>query len=296
MAEADNAVNDQVVADTTSTAPAADETQSTEVANDDFDLEESFDDGEGFGEESDQDETESDQPEADQPKEDAKETDTVEKPQTKADERKEQLKTEIDGYKEKLGIDPNTEIRDYVAAKNALKSAVEEANAKVYQPVTADELLEQENPDTGEYFTKSEAKFEAFKQQQEIREYNERVAEAQMVIEHESQRVINDFPMFDPKSDDYQPEIANEALEILKENLIRDEKTGQIIGSNLSPYKFYKTIANSARLMQEKGQINGQKATEKMLASADSVSSVTQSTKPKSDLDIDGFDEEANRW
>lgn len=191
---------------------------------------------------------------------------TEDKPRGKAEERKAQL---------------NTEIRDLVSQRNALKEQVTKANAEVYQPATENELTGETNPETGQPFTSTEAKVEAMRQAIEMRDYNEKVAEAQLTIESESQRVLTDFPIFNSENEGYDKELAEEAAELLQANLILDPNTGQVIGSNVSPYQLYKTLARASGISTVKGQIKGQQATEKMLANADGGSAAAPPAKAK---------------
>lgn len=174
-----------------------------------------------------------------------------EKPQGKAEERKAQL---------------NSEIRDLVAQRNAIKAEVEKANAEVYQPATEEELV-------NEGMNATEAKVESLRQQMELRDYNERVADAQLTLSSESMKVLDEFPMFNADSPEYEKELADAAAELLQANLIYDPDSKQVIGSNISPYKLYKTIATAAGISATKGQLKGQQAAEQMLASADTGSS-----------------------
>jgi len=203
-------------------------------------------------------ETESEEPEAKEaPKEPAEEKPAEETepepPKGKAEDRKTQL---------------NTEIRDLVAQRNALKEQVEKANSEVYQPATEDELTEQG-------MTSLEAKVEAMRQTQEMEKYNSQVADAQLTISSEADRVLQDFPIFNSESDQFDKELAEEAAQLLDANLIKDPNSGQIIGSNVSPYQLYKTLARASGISAVKGQMKGQKETEQMLANADSGASAT---------------------
>jgi hypothetical protein len=192
------------------------------------------------------------EPEA-KPDEAEKPEDKVEeKPLAKADERKAQL---------------NTEIRDLVSQRNSLRDQVAKANAEVYQVATEDELVDQG-------MSALEAKVEAMRQETEVSKYNERVAEEQLRIGHESDRVLRDFPMFNPESSEYDQELGEEAATLLRANLILDPNTQQVIGSNVSPYQLYKTLARASGISAAKGQIQGQQDTQAMLASADTASSV----------------------
>lgn len=187
---------------------------------------------------------------------------TEDKPQSKAEERKTQL---------------NTEIRDLVSQRNALKAEVEKANSEVYQPATEDELVDQG-------YTATDAKVEALRQSIEMKEYNDKVADAQLTISNDAQRVLTDFPTFNPESEGYDKELALEAAELAEANLIKDPNTGQIIGSNVPLYKIYKTLARASGISEAKGQIKGQQDTEKMLANADAPSSTAPAKKPADPL------------
>lgn len=200
--------------------------------------------------------------ESETPEAEADPADKPEEPQTKADERKAQL---------------NTEIRDLVSQRNALREEVAQANAQVYQPATEDELVQ-------EGMSAAEAKVEALRQELQVRDFNEKVAEAQLTIESESQRVLNDFPAFNPDSKEYDQDLANEAADLLKANLIFDQNTGQVIGSNVSPYQLYKTLARASTASAVRGQIKGQQDAEKMLANADTAGSAAPPKKASDPL------------
>lgn len=198
------------------------------------------------------------EPEAEEPEDTEKSAiEAPEKPLAKADERKAQL---------------NTEIRDLVSKRNTLKAEVEKANEEVYQPATEDELVD-------EGMSATDAKVEALRQEIEVSKYNERVADAQLTIGHESNRVLQDFPIFNPDSDEYEKELAEEAASLLDANLIRDPNTDQVIGSNVSPYQLYKTLARASGISTAKGQLKGQKDTETMLANADNASPAAPAKK-----------------
>lgn len=172
----------------------------------------------------------------------------------------------------------NTEIRDLVARRNALKKEVAEKNSEVYQPATEKELVEQGMDPV-------EAKLEAFKQEQAVRDYNDQVAEAQLTLESESDRVLRDFAWANPDNESFNKELAEEAAELLGANLVVDKNTGQVVGSNISPYQLYKTLDRAAAATTTKGRLEGQKDTEAMLANADAGASASPAKKPKDPLE-----------
>lgn len=188
------------------------------------------------------------------------ETDAEEQPRGKAEERKSQL---------------NTEIRDLVAKRNALRQEVEQQNSQVYQAQDRDELVEQG-------MSPEMAAIEQMRQEREIERYNNQVAEAQLTIDHEASRVINDYPIFNPESDHYKPELAQRAATLLQSNLVFDQNTGQVIGSNVSPYLLYQTLAETYQSSATEGQAKAQRSVERMSANADVPSSAAP---PKQKID-----------
>lgn len=202
-----------------------------------------------------EDEASEDQEAEDQANED--ETTGEEQPTSKAEERKTQL---------------NSEIRDLVSQRNAIKAEVEQLNNQVYAPESVQDLVNQGMSET-------DARIAAMEQRMELSQYNDRVAEAQLTISAESQRVLSDFPMFDPSSQQYKPEVATQAAEILKSALVFDQNTGQVVGSNVSPYALYKTINDANQASAVENQLAGQKATEQMLAAAEPQSSAVPKEK-----------------
>lgn len=179
--------------------------------------------------------------------EDQKVEETVEDKPRPAEERKTQL---------------NTEIRDLVSERNKLRDEVTKLNAEVYQPATEDELV-----DGG--MTAIEAKVEAMRQEREMDKFNSQVADAQLTISSESDRVLRDFSIFNPDSEDYDKELAEEAAGHLGSMLVIDPNTSQVIGSNGSVYQYYKTLARASGISATKGQLKGQADTEKQLANVD---------------------------
>lgn len=200
-------------------------------------------------------------------------SEVADKPESEADKPTEPLNKAADERKNQL----NAEIRDLVSRRNSLREEVARANSEVYQPATEDELVK-------DGMSATDAKVEALRQRIEMRDFNDQVAEAQLTIESESQRILNDFPIFNSNSDQFDEELSNEAATLLQANLIRDPNSGQIIGSNVSPYQLYKTLAKASGISAVKGQIKGQQATERMLANADNASPAAPAKKPADPL------------
>lgn len=184
-------------------------------------------------------------------------------PKRGAEARKGQLIDQIDRE--------NAEIRDLVAKKNRMKaekeqllSDVEQENAQAYQPPqlrkvpTVEILTQQENPETGDFYTQFEAKqiiqnirlqnqLEQSDYQRQLNEHNLKVTESVFQFSNDIQDILRDFPIFDPESSEYDPELDKKAERQLHSSLLYDKKTKRIVGSNMpSVYEYYETLAVAA--------------------------------------------------
>lgn len=218
---------------------------------------------------------------------DTVEPETTEKPEEPAAEAptedaetpEETQETDEQPLSEEKPLSPKAENRfQKLANENReLREYIEQINAQVYQPQTAEELVD-------EGLSPELAEVRALKQQLEVQSYNQQVYQAQMNISSEAEQILDSYPMFDPESPEFDKDIAATAAASLEAALIKDPNTGQIIGSHLSPIQIYKPIADAYRKSQLAGQIKGQKATEQMLASVDAKPSATPKPPKKDPL------------
>ena len=285
MAEAENVVNSSEATDTSSTDSTPVETATSDDTFAGFDSE--------FGDETpdtdspitaDESDSNDDSEEIDDSTENGKDASTDDSDESTEETSHEEL-SPAEKRKEQL----NSEIRDLVSQRNQLRAQVEEQNAQVYHVPSEEELQDQVNPETGEYYTTVEARLARMEQQQQLDKYNERIAEAQLTVSTEAQRALQDFPIFDSQSKEYNAEIAAQADQILQANLVQDPNTGQIVGTRVSPYQLYKSFADVWQKSQTAGAVKGQKAAEQMLSRADTPSGRTVATAKK-DAFLDAFD------
>lgn len=260
MSQDEAAVNDQVVAEPTATESAPVETNTSEVADPILDTLSSDD----ISPVVEVPETESEKP-------------TEEPPEAPEEEATAEETTTDEPRGEEKPLTPKSENRfQKLANENKeLRQELERINSEVYKPQTAEELIE-------EGLSPEMAEVRELKQTLELQAYNNKVYEAQVSLSNEAEQVLKDFTMFNPDSPDFDADIAADAAEALEGVLIKDPNTGQIIGSHLTPYQIYKPIADAYKKSQLRGEIKGQKATEKMLASVDARPSATP-TKAKED-------------
>lgn len=187
-------------------------------------------------------------------------------------EKGDESKTPEQGDDQQNKRDANARIRQLANENRDLRQQIEQATAQHYQAQTKDELIEQG-------LSEADARVEALEQRLEMDKFNAHVTQLNTALEAESQQVLRDFPMFDPQSDQYKPEIAEQVQNLYQKasGLKLDDKTGFYTEANVLPYDFYKTFANSYQISRSDGEVAGQKAAQKNYAAADMPSS----TPPK---------------
>lgn len=212
-----------------------------------------------------------------------------------------------------------------------LQERLAQLNSRETQVATEQELMNQVNPETGEYYTPADAeriaRYQVNEQTQQTlaqERYQLEVQQNQQALGNEATEVMQEFKWaaefvpgterFDPstgqvtgeKNPEYKPVLAERAAALLESSLIRDPNTpevdpytgqptgrGAIVGSQLSPKQIYQTINESLSFGATQGELQGQKATQAMLANADVSASASQAKKSKVDPDLEAFDQEA---
>lgn len=171
-----------------------------------------------------------------------------------------------------------SEIRELVSKRNELRAEVEQANTKAYRTETAEELAEKG-------LSEEEANAEIMRQEAEMREFNIHVADLNSTLNLEALQVMQDFPVFDPDSKDYDKDLSNRVRGLYEQAAQPkvDPRTGLVIQSNLPPYEFYKAFAETHQTSSAKsrveGRIEGEKASDKNLAAAETPSSTAPRKK-----------------
>ena len=185
------------------------------------------------------------------------ESDEDPKPKRGKEARQEQLERDLD--------EENRAIRELVARRNqarAYRQQLEQEQAQQYQETppemqnqplpTLEQIMQTENPETGDFFTEFEAKavlqnLQLQQQLVDIRQAQEQAAyEAQVSasidgMSSDANRVLKDFPEFDPLSDEYDSELDKDVNYFLQRMLIYDD-AGKIIGSEESIYQLYQSF------------------------------------------------------
>lgn len=275
MAEVATAVNDSAVQDTAAADPAPVEEQQLEVVTEGPAI-----DPRSISETEDQTEDVAD---------DTAETSTVTETETPQGDK--ELAPKSENRFQKLANE-NRELKARLAAQEA-------------QVAQEQELLNEVNPETGDYYTPAEAERIARTQYLQTQQQSLAQERGQLDIQQnvqqlasEASQIASEIPMFrelnsdGTKNPEYIPEIAASYDSLLADNLlyqfqdgnvytaavlmqngINPETQARLVGSYNSPLKLATIVANAYKASAVANQIKGQRATEKMLSQADNPSS-----------------------
>ena len=179
------------------------------------------------------------------------------KPKRGKEARQEQLERDLD--------EENRAIRELVARRNqarAYRQQLEQEQSQQYQETppetqgqplpTLEQIMQTENPETGDFFTEFEAKavlqnlqlqqqLVDIQQAQEQAAYEAQVSASISGMSSDADRALRDFPEFDPESDNYDAELDAEVDKFLQGMLIYDN-AGNLIGSRESIYQLYQSF------------------------------------------------------
>lgn len=321
--EENTAVKDPGTEDT-ATAPATVGTDVTDTSNgngaqpsaDDFDEE----DGAGSTDKQPESQNEDEDAEdlMDKP---ADEADQIEQPKPHTKEaRTQQLGQEIADLKKELGLEPNADVRGMVAERNLLRE-LQQANSRSTELEVQQRLLDMTNPETGDYYTPEEAArlaryavAESERGQIGVETYRLSVQRNQSVIANETQKAIQDFPIFSEKlpdgtdNPDYDPGAANLAgrhlLDAFVMEPVVDERGQKVLDANgqprmqvvnikSSPYQIMKEVAEQVARYKSQAEAKATTAAARQANGADiPINGNTAVKRPEAGADFDeAFDE-----
>lgn len=193
--------------------------------------------------------------------------------------------------------------------KRELERQLAEFKAREAQAAQGQELLNEVNPETGEYYTPQEIERITYQQRLENegksaaeQRQNLEIQQNQMTIASEASQVTDEVPILrefnedGTKNPDFNPEIAAEYDSLLGDNLLYRYADGNVytantlrangidlatqatlVGAHNSPMKLAQIVAKAYNASAVPNQIKGQKATEKMLSQADNPTSAKPS-------------------
>lgn len=207
-------------------------------------------------------------------------TDKAETTEAKDTEATGEETTQTDqATQEKGRPDPELARQAYLERQQTRRAA-EQAIDQNYRPKTEDDLLE-------EGLDPVDAKIQAIREDMEYREQRAFIAEQTANVRSDVIGVLNDFPVFNPDSKDYDPDFTKEVEEAYQTAArLQTTDDGLILNAEVPLYEFHKRMAGIYSRGQSRGQ--QQEASEviqTMARTEAAVGSSSSSSKSSETLD-----------
>ena len=135
---------------------------------------------------------------------------------------------------------------------------------------------------------------EAALRQLQVEAYNNRVEKHTNSLTNAYERAIKDFDILSDNTPEVQAEI-NDAIDAFQAQYVQTDQYGNPIDVKADLYKYLQSKADRIEQLTAKGKREQLKSKSKE-KSKTFTQPVRAPKQPKSDPDLDGFDEEANRW
>lgn len=151
-----------------------------------------------------------------------------------------------------------------------------------YKPQPVDQLTQQ-FLDQGydEFQATMLARDEVRNQREALNEQRAQIAELNAQIEVEAIQVMHEFPIFDPNSKEYDADFATKAGQLYERaaNVQVDPRTGAVTQTSITPYTFYKSLADLRTASTATAQAKAQKAVQAQMAAVEPPTSSKPVTK-----------------
>ena len=225
------------------------------------------------------------------------ETESKEEPEQKTDESIDKLeedeeeKTDEEAEEQETADesetpDPNELARQEYRERQQQRKQLEAIIGNQFRTQTPEELVEEQG------LSEAEAKIAALEQKVELQNWRSSIIDLNANINTESLEVMKDYPVFDEKSPEYDKEFSTKVANMyqLAADIQFDETGEYVTNAKISPYDFYKEMADLRGSSVRKGKIEGAKSSEQMLSSSEPASrAVSKESAEEEDLFLKGF-------
>jgi hypothetical protein len=131
-----------------------------------------------------------------------------------------------------------------------------------------------------EGLNQNDARFEALRQELAYKEQRAQITEMNANLQIEAVNVFNDYPVYNPKSKDYDPEFTQRVENAYKRAArLQTDEQGIVLNAEEPLYDFYKEMADAYTSGATKGSEQQQRANLDMLSNTESVGSSSTTSK-----------------
>lgn len=182
--------------------------------------------------------------------------------------------------------DPKEQARRGFAERQRLKAQAQTALRQQLRPQTEEELMQQG-------YDEKDAEIEALRQRVEFGEFVNNVSDLTANLNMDAAQIEQEFDIFNENSPNFDKDFADKvSREYIRDAQVQFDSSGQyVLSARIPMYDYYKSRYDDRMAGQKAGQVSGQRAAERMLASAETPSSAAPPPPPAEDPVTKGLNE-----
>lgn len=147
------------------------------------------------------------------------------------------------------------------------RQAVTNKIDEVYGPKTAEQL-------EAEGLSKQDSQLQAIREEMLFNEQRTRIAEMNAAMQVEAVNVANDFPVFNEKSPEYDPDFTAQVQQAyVTASRLQTDENGLVLNAEVPLYDFYQRMANIYSRGTSKGAQQGQAEMAEMMSRTEPIGS-----------------------
>lgn len=214
-----------------------------------------------------------------EPAEEAKDdgADTQDKPEEQSDEAKDTEATEPEAQTEEANAE---EKPDAEAARQAYQNRAR-TRQQVAQNIDEHYAPKSQEDFMAEGLSEQDARIQAMEARMEYSEQRAQVAELNAAMQSDAVNVINDFPVFNPKSPDYDPEFAQLVEQQYQQaSRLQVDEYGNVLNAEVPLYDFHQRMAQIYGRGASRGTQQAQSDANQMLARTENPGGSSSTNAP----------------
>lgn len=174
-----------------------------------------------------------------------------------------------------------------VMERQQTKQATEQAITESYAPKSQEDLY-QENLDAGmtEELAAVRAESQALREEMQFNQQRTQIAELNAGMQAEAVNALNDFPIFNPDSKEYDKDFANRVQAAYqRDSNIQTDENGIILHAERPLYDYYKEKVDDYNRGLERGRQQSQNDNLDMLSRTEDIGGSTSTSKGSETLE-----------
>lgn len=173
-------------------------------------------------------------------------------------------------------VDPDRARQEYLNRQRT-KQNVQQQIDQIYAPKTEEELVE-------EGLSRGDAQIQALREEMAFKEQRAQIAEMNAGLQVDAVNVLNDFPIFNPDSPEYDEAFTNMVQQQYQTAArLQADQNGIVLNAEVPLYDFHKQMADIYSRGRSNGAQKGQQDALQVLAAVENPGGSSSANNPSSD-------------